>query len=113
MLWPWDWLRPTASTRSTAQVAGYTMDYVQFPGGDFYSDRLEISDGRGTSAMVSLSPDNGKCWIGWTAHTEAQVDFYCFPMGRMATLEVAWLMEQLRTCPRPRCDLSAAWFSRK
>jgi hypothetical protein len=112
-IWPLDWLAPATSTRSSAQLAGYTIDYVQFPGGDFYTDRLEVRNNSGKFAFIALSPDNGKCWVGWTAQTDIGVEFYCFPAGRMATLETKWLAEQMETCVSSSCDLSWKWFSRR
>jgi hypothetical protein len=113
ILWPFDWLAPAPSTRASAQLGEYRINYVQYPGGDFYADRLEVTHPRGKSAFIALVPDSGKCWVGWTVSIDTGVEFHCLGVGRIAAVETLWLVGQMEACANSPCDLSAKWYSRR
>lgn len=111
LLSPVDWIQPTKSVRASGYLNGYRIDYVQTPGGDFYRDVLEIFGPRGNSAIVVISPDNAKCWHGSAYITEASIEFNCFPWGKIAALDAAWLNENMSACTWKDCDLTSEYFN--
>ena len=113
MLWPPDWLVPVRSIRASATLNGYAVNYVQKPGGDFYLDTLEIKVADGKVAEVHINVDNGKCWFGRAETSDTEVEFHCFPRGRMATVKAAWLEQNMELCRAERCDLSVAYFAQR
>jgi hypothetical protein len=113
MLWPPDWLVPKSSIRASATLNGYAVSYVQKPGADFYLDTLEIEGANGNVAVVHINVDNGKCWIGWAETSDQKVDFHCFPWGRMASVNAAWLEQNMERCRADRCDLSVAYYTQR
>jgi hypothetical protein len=113
MLWPPDWLVPVRSIRASATLNGYAVSYVQQPGIDFYVDTLEIKGDSGKIAVVHVNVDNGKCWFGWAATSGKDVEFHCFPWGRMASVNAAWLEQNMALCRVDRCDLSAAYYTQR
>jgi hypothetical protein len=113
LLWPPDWLVPVRSIRASATLNDNTLSYVQKPGIDFYMDTLEINTAGGTTAVIHINVDNGKCWFGWAETSDKEVEFHCFPWGRMATVKAAWLEQNLELCRTDRCDLSVAYYSQR
>ena len=113
MLWPPDWLVPVRSIRASATLNGYAVSYVQKPGSDFYLDTLEIKGADGKMAVVHINVDNGKCWVGWVEPSDKEVEFHCFPWGRMALVNAAWLERNMELCRADRCDLSVAYFTQR
>jgi hypothetical protein len=113
MLWPPDWMVPVSSIRASATLNGYAMSYVQKPGIDFYMDTLEIKGSNGKAAVVHVNVDNGKCWFGWAEASDKVVEFHCFPWGRMASVNAAWLEQNMALCRTDRCDLSVPYYAQR
>ena len=113
MLWPPDWLVPIRSIRASAILNGYAVSYVQKPGSDFYLDTLEIKGADGKMAVVHINVDNGKCWVGWAETSDKEAEFHCFPWGRVALVNGAWLERNMELCRADRCDLSVAYFTQR
>lgn len=113
MLWTPDWLVPVSSTRASAALNSFVVSYVQKPGSDFYMDTLEIKGADGRMAVVHVNVDNGKCWFGWAETSDREVEFHCFPWGRMASVNAAWLEQNMELCRTERCDLSVAYFAQR
>ena len=112
-LWPPDWLVPVRSIRASAALHGYTVRYVQTPGIDFYVDTLEIQSADSRVAVVHVNVDNGKCWLGSAETSANEIEFHCFPWGKMASVKAAWLARNMELCRTDRCDLSIAYFTQR
>jgi hypothetical protein len=113
MLWPLDWLAPAKSIRASTTLNGFMVNYVQRPGSDFYLDTLEIKDADEKMGVIHVNVDNGKCWVGWAETSDTEIDFHCFPWGRMATINGAWLEQNMELCKTDRCDLSTAYYTQR
>jgi hypothetical protein len=111
LAWPLDWVNPTASTRAEITTAGYRIRYVQTPGGDFYSDTLEISAQPGHRAFINLNVDSYKCWVGSLIQQGDRVNFDCGMFDGGGEISLAWLQEQMATCRGNSCNLSEAYYA--
>jgi hypothetical protein len=111
LAWPLDWVNPTSSTRAEITLTGYRIQYVQTPGGDFYSDALEITGQAGQQAFISLNVDSYKCWVGSLLQQGDRVKFDCWPLPAGGEISLAWLEAQMAACRADPCNLSEAYYA--
>jgi hypothetical protein len=108
--WPLDWVKAGPVISATFRASEYDLRYLQYPGGDFYSDRLEVASGGARRAHIYLNVDNYKCWYGAIARAGDQVTFTCLPFGGRSAISIEWLEAQLQGCPQSECNLSDNYY---
>lgn len=92
LAWPPDIFFPTPAPLSVS-VPGYTVEYAQQWGQDFYETYFEVTREDGLKAYLEVDPDDNKCWSMATQQAGSKIYFLCdekSPTERSSYLDTRW-----------------------
>ena len=75
LFWPFDFFGQGRAIRESITIQGYTIDFVQKPGIDFYETFFEIVRSDGEITRIMIDADDNKIWFPTTVNRGGRIYF--------------------------------------